>query len=369
MYNRIQEVFCMNDKLYYMWKDYKIKGICEDWNNNFYKFKEWALLNGYEYDNPLLFYYVQRKDKNKVFSPDNCFLRTKGKRENDKINREFLLINKQDICQDYINNYISTRDLSKKYNDCQGTINKILRENNISSHDRKIFVKNLDNEVWKNIDGYENIYQVSNLGRIKTMNYRGGLGEKLMDKKYREGYPVVHLSKNGKTKEFKVHRLVAQTFLPNPYNLPFVNHKNEDRSDANVDNLEWCDREYNSRYSTAKKILRINPINNDIVEYSCIHDVEKEKMCPSNIVKCLKGTRKTAYGYIWKYKNNQQEKVTNIIKNNNDEYIKNLSELYKLIHDYNFNDKITYNEKLLKLLQWSYDTLSKIKDYKKQKQH
>ena len=83
-------------------------------------------------------------------------------------------------------------------------------------------------EIWKDIEGYEGKYQVSNLGNIKSLNYRGHGGVKLLrqDIVY-NGYKGVNLFKNGKRKHYRVHRLVAMTFIPNPKNLPMVNHKDE----------------------------------------------------------------------------------------------------------------------------------------------
>lgn len=87
------------------------------------------------------------------------------------------------------------------------------------------------------------LYQVSNLGRIQ--NSRGRI---LKFDYSNKGYACVHLCKDGKSKKFRVHRLVAQAFIPNPDALPEVNHINFDKSDNNVSNLEWCDRKYNVRY-------------------------------------------------------------------------------------------------------------------------
>ena len=112
-------------------------------------------------------------------------------------------------------------------------------------------------EIWKDIEGYEGLYEVSSYGRVRSLgqfvnhNYGGdayrkgrilkpGLGSKK--------YLSVTLSKNGIQKQYSVHRLVAQAFIPNINNLPIINHKDEDRTNNSVDNLEWCDYKYNVNY-------------------------------------------------------------------------------------------------------------------------
>lgn len=114
-------------------------------------------------------------------------------------------------------------------------------------------------EIWKDIPGYEGIYVVSNFGKVKSLQRTrkcsyGSIRivyEKILNHKIdKDGYHIVTLSKEGKTKCIGVHRLVAQAFLPNSYNFPMINHKDEDPSNNNVDNLEWCTAKYNSNYGT-----------------------------------------------------------------------------------------------------------------------
>ena len=102
-------------------------------------------------------------------------------------------------------------------------------------------------EIWKNIEGYEGKYQVSNLGRVKSMI---GQEKVLHPKKHRNGHLQIGLHKDKKRKTMYIHRLVAQAFIPNPDNLPCVNHKDENPSNNNVDNLEWCTQKYNCNYGT-----------------------------------------------------------------------------------------------------------------------
>ena len=99
-------------------------------------------------------------------------------------------------------------------------------------------------EEWKNIIGYEGLYEVSNIGNVR--NVRRNTLLKLSKNNY--GYIQVYLYKNGIRKGFRVHRLVAETFLSNTYNLPMINHKDENKTNNNVDNLEWCTAKYNVNY-------------------------------------------------------------------------------------------------------------------------
>lgn len=112
-------------------------------------------------------------------------------------------------------------------------------------------------EIWKDIKGYEGKYQISNYGKVKSLPKQMGRGmgyttkEKVL--KYSissRGYCNVILCKNGKTKTFLLHRLVATYFVPNPNNYKQVNHKNECKTDNNWHNLEWCNQLYNNTYGT-----------------------------------------------------------------------------------------------------------------------
>ena len=105
----------------------------------------------------------------------------------------------------------------------------------------------LPKRIWKDIPNYEGMYQVSNLGEVKSLNYNHTKCAKLLKVSINNyGYCTVTID----GKRVKVHRLVAQAFIPNPYNLPQVNHKNENKTDNRVSNLEWCDAKYNCNYGT-----------------------------------------------------------------------------------------------------------------------
>ncbi|MCT3326802.1 endonuclease [Lacticaseibacillus paracasei] len=112
-----------------------------------------------------------------------------------------------------------------------------------------------DKEIWKDIEGYEGLYQVSNMGRVRSLDRKDARehrikGKMLADCRTRCGYRMVGLHQGGNAKCWLIHRLVAMTFIPNPNGYLEINHKNEDKTDNVVPNLEWCTREYNNNYGT-----------------------------------------------------------------------------------------------------------------------
>ncbi len=119
-------------------------------------------------------------------------------------------------------------------------------------------------EIWKDIKGYEGLYQVSNLGRVKSLNYKHtGKSKIRKTSKDRYGYDQIILNKNSKSKSYKIHRLVAQAFIPNHNNYPSINHKDENKSNNYVENLEWCTVAYNNSYGSrvdmhSKKVICMN---------------------------------------------------------------------------------------------------------------
>ena len=116
-------------------------------------------------------------------------------------------------------------------------------------------------EQWKPIEGFEN-YEVSNLGRVKSLNYhRTGKEKILKPSKNGSGYLLVDLYRNGKHKMFSVHRLVATAFLPNPLGLPEVNHKDENKTNNVSINIEWCSAKYNINYGSHNEKVSAARIN------------------------------------------------------------------------------------------------------------
>lgn len=104
-------------------------------------------------------------------------------------------------------------------------------------------------EIWKDIDGYENKYEISTFGRVKSV--KNNLIMKPMIA--RNGYLIACLWKNNKQSKVCIHRLVAQAFIPNPNNYPEINHIDENKENNNVENLEWCTHVYNLNYGNVKK--------------------------------------------------------------------------------------------------------------------
>ena len=186
-------------------------------------------------------------------------------------------------------------------------------------------------EIWKDIPEYEGLYQVSNFGRIKSLNYKRSGKEKIL-KTYKDkyGYLILHLHNNSKGKTHFVHRLVALAFLENPENYPMINHKDESRDNNCVGNLEWCDCKYNLNYGSrnirlsktkkgkplteehkqnmskaiSKPILQFTLDSVFIREWQSATIASKElNINQSNITACCKGRYKSAGMYIWRYKN------------------------------------------------------------------
>ena len=167
-------------------------------------------------------------------------------------------------------------------------------------------------EIWKDVQGYEGLYQVSNMGRVRSItryvrHAKGGFRvspSKIMKLcQNGDGYYFVGLHRDNKVKPFRVNRLVAEAFIPNPDNLPCVNHIDKNRLNNNVNNLEWCTVEYNNRYSFNKCISQFTLKGVYIRDWDAISTASKElNINCSNISQCCLGKRKSAGGYVWKYK-------------------------------------------------------------------
>lgn len=166
-------------------------------------------------------------------------------------------------------------------------------------------------EHWKDILGYEGLYQVSDLGRVKSLNYLHTGKERVLAGKNIRGYLVVGLSKNGKVKQCKVHRLVAEAFIPNPDGLPCVNHRDECRTSNMVSNLEWCDVAYNNAYGTRtervvkaeSKIVYQYTLEGSLVRsYSSANEASRRNgYSLGAICDCCNGKRNHHKGFIWSY--------------------------------------------------------------------
>lgn len=169
-------------------------------------------------------------------------------------------------------------------------------------------------EEWKDIEGYEGLYQVSNYGRVKSLKF--GKEKILKPRKNKYGYFDINLCNESKVKGFRVNRLVALTFIPNPNNYPQVNHKDENKLNNCVDNLEWCDRKYNCNFGTrnervAEKLTNNSLTSKNVYQYSIngelikiwesTHECGRNGFNRGNITSCCNGKLKTSQGYIWSY--------------------------------------------------------------------
>lgn len=172
-------------------------------------------------------------------------------------------------------------------------------------------------EIWRDIEGYEELYQISSLGRVKSLGNGGSNNSKERIIKalvVSSGYLAVGLSKDGKQKQYLIHRLAANAFIPNPDNLPQVNHRDEDKTNNRVDNLEFCSAKYNSNYGTHNKRISESMTNNPKMSkkvlcietgkiYPSTMQVERELgFSNSDISKCCRGIKhKTVGGFHWCY--------------------------------------------------------------------
>lgn len=165
----------------------------------------------------------------------------------------------------------------------------------------------MEKEIWKDVKGFEGLYQVSSFGMVKSLPKNGRKAKILVPIKDRGGYYYTHLCKNGKCAAYKMHRLVALTFLPNPHSFQTVNHVDGDKTNNRVNNLEWCSLHYNLWHE--RNILKITgrvPKKVLCVETGEIFNTAKDaannvKVCKQMISFACCGRRKTAGGYHWRY--------------------------------------------------------------------
>ena len=150
-------------------------------------------------------------------------------------------------------------------------------------------------EEWRDIEGYEGLYQVSNLGRVKSLarvvmrsdGKPNTVNEKILKDGITKGYCAVVLCKDRKKKMYKVHRLVAMAFLSNPHNLPEVNHKDENKKNNRVDNLEWCTSLYNNNYGTCIQ-RRVNTVVKNKSLCGKNHPKSRKVICDNKIFACTR---------------------------------------------------------------------------------
>ena len=137
-------------------------------------------------------------------------------------------------------------------------------------------IKSFSDEIWKDVVGWEGLYQVSSFGRVKS--FRRKEPHLLSACVGKHGYRVVLLyNGNGQRKNERVHRLVAQAFIPNPNNYPYINHKDEDKTNNQVENLEWCTAKYNNNYGTyIERQRNSSPRNTPVLMFDLNGNFEKE---------------------------------------------------------------------------------------------
>lgn len=162
-------------------------------------------------------------------------------------------------------------------------------------------------EIWKDIKGYEGLYQVSNLGRVKSFK---GVSERILKPQFdNKGYTHVHLCKNSRRTQVTVHRLVAEAFIQNKENKPQVNHIDEDKTNNMVSNLEWMTANENNNHGTRtartlKPIVGIDIANGETNSYSSVNQcAESLGLWGQNISAVLNNRLRQTGGYIFKYAN------------------------------------------------------------------
>lgn len=178
------------------------------------------------------------------------------------------------------------------------------------------------NEIWKDVKDYEGLYQISNLGNIRGMKSN----KVLVLSSSPSGYKFIRLFKKSKGKNYRIHRLVAEAFIPNVKNLPFVNHKDENTGNNCVDNLEWCTASYNINYGNRnnkaakkisiwrkkkgsdysprerKKVAQYTLDDKYVREFKSINEAGRETNSSiGTIHNCCVGKSKSCNGYKWKF--------------------------------------------------------------------
>lgn len=174
-------------------------------------------------------------------------------------------------------------------------------------------------EIWKDVKGYEGIYAISSYGRCKSLQAKLGYGRmedkdgimKIENIKHHNGYCTIKLTVNKIKKTARIHRLVAEAFIPNPNNYPFINHIDGNKLNNNVENLEWCNHQQNMEHASKHKLInqgikrKIKQLTLDNVEikiFNSIREASKEtNVNRDSISLCLKGIQHKAGNYKWEY--------------------------------------------------------------------
>lgn len=182
-------------------------------------------------------------------------------------------------------------------------------------------LEDFKNEIWKDVVGYEGHYKVSNYGRVKSVarlspNYSQPLKERILKIfSNGRGYWCLSLWINGNGKRKYIYRLVAEAFIPNPFNLPHINHKDENKDNNKVDNLEWCTPKYNNAYGTARFRLEkaredngnttkidMYDLNGTLLKhYDCAYDIDKDGISRRAAYNVCYGRSKSYKGCVFRF--------------------------------------------------------------------
>ena len=165
-----------------------------------------------------------------------------------------------------------------------------------------------ENEVWKDVVGYEGFYKVSDRGNVFSVGRVSSIGRRiggiLLKPQYdKGGYLQVRLYKNGKRKGKLIHRLVLEAFVENPNNLPEVNHKDEIKDNNNVENLEWCTSAYNVNHGTrnkrvSKKVRAINVETGEVLAFNSTMEAGRKGYSQSGVTSACRGVYKSSNGKL-----------------------------------------------------------------------
>ena len=173
-------------------------------------------------------------------------------------------------------------------------------------------------EEWKTIEGYDR-YEISSFGRVRSKVFNKNEGSILKPTVNGAGYLCVFLYKGKgdiRGKAHRIHRLVAEHFIPNPSNLPCINHKDEDKTNNRVDNLEWCTHQYNDSYGTrgeriskkvrnhpgmSRKIEQLTMDGKHVEFYLSAGEAQRQGFHHGHVIECCRGKLKHHKGFIWRY--------------------------------------------------------------------
>ena len=173
---------------------------------------------------------------------------------------------------------------------------------------------NIEKEVWKDISGFEGYYQVSDKGRVRSLDRKvwnannntfNSIKGRTLKPGNVNGYKLVVLNKGGKRTSVKVHRLVAEAFIPNPKRLEYVNHKDENKSNNRLGNLEWCTAKYNVYYgenSRTRPVISTNILTGEQTTYPSTWEAARlGGFTQTHISSACRGKLKTHKGHYWQY--------------------------------------------------------------------